>query len=424
MGNHAALDVLGRADRGRDHRGLCVSSHLEVTESALARIRGWLSLLPIANQFPPLHGLRVLAIVSVLQVHVTVVFVQDGIMVDPAYVPFATVSATICFGMDLFFVMSGFLIGSMLLRTLERPGKNTFLRFYIRRAARIFPLYYAILTALTLLWASAAQKGHVWREYAFLTNYWPYKDPQVMGWAWSLCVEEHFYLTVPIILWLLHKLRSHRVRIALLVMMWLSALAIRLWFIHSRPLVVGWDDPSVFHDMYLPTHTRFDTLVAGIFLAYVQHQFGDRLRAFFGSRWARLPFYLGALGCLYVLMRPYIFGMERLFLWDALTWGTISSLMYVLLLLPLLNSDGIAQRVLGSSFMYRLATLSYGIYLVHVPVCERIVVPLAKRLAGTSMWILWPGAVLGLVACATIVAYGLHLIVEKPFLRLRERLAR
>lgn len=397
-----------------------------MTQSAAvpaSRARDWFSLLPIANQFPPLHGLRFLAIVSVLQVHVTVVFVQSGLMVDAAYVPFATVSATICFGMDLFFVMSGFLIGSMLLRTLERPGKGVFLRFYIRRAARIFPLYYAILTFLAIAWASSQQRRDVIWEYLFLTNYFPFKEPQVMGWAWSLCVEEHFYLTVPIILWLLHRLRSHPARISLLVVMWLSALAIRLWFVLGHAWRIGWDDPKIFHDMYLPTHTRFDTLVAGIFLAYVQYEFKDRLRTFFSRRMARLPFYLGALGCLYVLMRPHLFGIDRLFVWDALTWGTVSSLMYVLLLLPLLNSDGIAQSALGSSVMYRLATLSYGIYLVHVPVCERLVIPLAKSVQA-PMWILWPGALIALVLFATMIAYVLHLLVEKPFLRLRERIAR
>ncbi len=386
-------------------------------------MRDWFSLLPIANQFPPLHGLRVLAIVSVLQVHVTVVFVQNGLMVDAAYVPFATVSATICFGMDLFFVMSGFLIGSMLLRTLERPGKWLFLRFYLRRAARIFPLYYAILTVLTLLWASAQQRHDVVWEYIFLTNYFPFKEPQVMGWAWSLCVEEHFYLTVPLILVLLHRLRSHRSRIALLVIVWLSALAIRLTMLHTRTWRIGWDDPKLFHDMYLPTHTRFDTLIAGIFLAYVQYNFKDELRTFFSRRPTRLAFYFGSGVCFWILMQPKLLGLENLFLWNALTWGTVSSLAYVLLLFPMLNSEGIAQRGLGSAFMYRLATLSYGIYLVHVPVCERIIIPIARHLVALPMWILWPASVLGLVGCATMVAYGLHLLVEKPFLRLRERFA-
>jgi peptidoglycan/LPS O-acetylase OafA/YrhL len=176
--------------------------------------------------------------------------------------------------------------------------------------------------------------------------------------------------------------------------------------------------------MYLPTHTRFDTLVAGIFLAYVQYNFKDQLRAFFSRRAARLPFYFGSGVCFWILMQPHLFGLENLFLWNALTWGTVSSLAYVLLLFPMLSSEGIAQRGLGSTFMYRLATLSYGIYLVHVPVCERMVVPIARRMAGLPMWLLWPGSVLALVVFATMVAYVLHLLVEKPFLRLRERLSR
>lgn len=397
---------------------------MDAPPTLASRIRGALALLPIANQFPPLHGLRVLAVVSVLQVHVTVVFVQSGLMVDEAYVPFATLSATVCFGMDLFFVMSGFLIGSMLLRTLERPGRRTFLRFYFRRAARIFPLYWAILTGLTLLWATAQQRRDVVWEYSFLTNYWPFKEPQVMGWAWSLCVEEHFYLGVPVILWLLHRLGSHRARLALLGAAWASCLGVRLWMVLGRTWVVGWDDPKLFHDMYLPTHTRYDTLVAGIFLGYVQHYFAGELRRFFARRAARLAFYAAAGAGFCFLLSPKILG--DLFLWDALTWGSVTSVTYVCLLLPMLSSGGLAQRALGSRPMYALATLSYGMYLVHVPVCERAVVPLARTVVArhpVPMWILWPASVAALVAFAACVAYGLHLLVEKPFLRLRERIA-
>jgi len=381
-------------------------------------LKKFFSLLPIANQFPPLHGLRVLAIVSVLQVHVTVVFVQQKLLTDPN---FAEVSTTICFGMDLFFVMSGFLIGFMLLRALEQRRPGLFARFYARRAARIMPLYYFILTALAVVFPLTQNQKHALVfEYLYLTNYYHFKDVQVMGWAWSLCVEEHFYFTVPLLLLLLARLRSHAARIGLLAVLALTCLGIRLSMLYLDPSI---RDPfEIFRRMYLPTHTRFDTLIAGIFLAYLQYNFTPDLREIFARRGPRIAAYAVAAIGFWILMSKRIFGGDT-YLWNVLTWGTVTSITYIALLLPLINSDGLAQRLLGSKPMYWLATLSYGIYLLHVPICEGLVVPIAHRMHAPFA-VVWPASLAMLVAFSTIFAYVLHLLVEKPFLLLRERIAR
>lgn len=384
----------------------------------MERLKRALSLIPIANQFPPLHGLRVLAIVSVLQVHVTVVFVRHQLLTDAV---FAETSATICFGMDLFFVMSGFLIGFMLLRALEKREPGMFLRFYARRAARIMPLYYVILTALaTLFPITDNQKQSLVYEYVYLTNYTRlFKEAQVMGWAWSLCVEEHFYFTVPLLLLALAAMRSHGARLLTLGLAWSSALVVRLALLYLDPTM---RDPGViFARMYLPTHTRFDTLIAGIFLAYVQYNFQAELGRLFARRSVRLASYAIAFLGFWILMSKNIFGDT--YLWNVLTWGTVTSITYVALILPLINSDGIAQRILGSRPMYALATLSYGIYLLHVPICERLVVPIARSIHAPFS-LVWPASLALLVLLSAAFAYVLHLLVEKPFLRLRERIAR
>ena len=96
-----------------------------------------LSLELLDNRYPSLHGLRVLAIVSVVQFHVTWIFAgEQGIRLDR---DFTASSLTVFFGMDLFFMLSGFLIGSILLRSLEKSGTQNLQRFYIRRISRTFP---------------------------------------------------------------------------------------------------------------------------------------------------------------------------------------------------------------------------------------------------------------------------------------------
>jgi peptidoglycan/LPS O-acetylase OafA/YrhL len=284
------------------------------------------------------------------------------------------------------------------------------------------PLYYAILTGLALFFPiTANQKSSLFFEYIYLTNYTRFfKDPQVMGWAWSLCVEEHFYFTVPILLLLLARMRTHAGRLVTLGLAWSSCLAIKLGMLYGDPTIR--DPAQIFPRMYLPTHTRFDTLVAGIFLAYVQYNFGDELKRFFARRAARLSFYAMAFLGFYVLMSKHIFWGDT-YLWNVLTWGSVTSITYVTLILPLINSDGIAQRILGSRVMYLMATLSYGIYLLHVPICERWVVPIARSIHAPFA-LVWPVSVLLLVGFSTALAYVLHLLIEKPFLRLRERIAR
>ena len=103
---------------------------------------GALSLELLDNRYPSLHGLRVIAIVSVVQFHVTWIFAgEQGIRIDQ---DFTVSSLTVFFGMDLFFILSGFLIGSILLRSLETKGTQNLRRFYLRRISRTFPSYYVV----------------------------------------------------------------------------------------------------------------------------------------------------------------------------------------------------------------------------------------------------------------------------------------
>src|ERR1700722_376913 len=182
-------------------------------------LRRFFELDLLDNRYPALHGLRVLAIISVVQFHVTWVFAgEQGIALDG---DFMASSLTIFFGMDLFFMLSGFLIGSILLRSLETEGSQRIKRFYLRRIFRTFPSYYVILTVLVLTAAlNATQRHNIRYEYLYLTNFISLRRADVvMFWGWSLALEEQFYLTVPFLFVLLTRLRSDCARLGLLVAM-------------------------------------------------------------------------------------------------------------------------------------------------------------------------------------------------------------
>lgn len=387
-----------------------------------SKLRSFFALDLLDNRFPALHGVRFIAIISVVAYHVTWIFMgEQGIKLDP---DFFNQSLTVFFGMDLFFVLSGFLIGSILLRSLRKDGTQDLRRFYLRRIFRTFPSYYVVLTVLAVAFPlTAAQKKHLVWEYVYGTNFLPLARGQViMFWGWSLALEEQFYLTVPLLFFLLHRLRSDRGRIGLLAVMWFAALVVRL-VIYSRHR--PWDDFILYGAVYFRTYTRFDTLVAGILLSFVHARYGEAI-----ARWLTDPFHrallaLPSLACLWLLLRPTMFGPDQVQLVHIFAWGTVTTIMYFGVVPLLLYSDGAVQRWLSAHFFRRAATLGYGVYLVHIPIIDHLMVPAARALQARNhsmLWV-WPAALFSTMVISLALGYLLHVLIEKPSLRLRERFA-
>jgi peptidoglycan/LPS O-acetylase OafA/YrhL len=405
-----------------------MSVSVPIVREATSSIRKFLQLDLLDNRYPALHGMRVLAIATVVQFHVTQISQQEpDIALDPQW---AEMSMNIFFGMDLFFVLSGFLIGSILLRSIETSGSQQVRRFYLRRAFRTFPSYYVTLTYLyfvhRLTDATHPIRHNILFEYAYLTDYgYPRRDFDVlMPWGWSLAVEEKFYLAVPLLFLLLRKLRTDRGRLAALGAMWASALGVRLAIYLSKS---GWTDNTLSDEIYFRSHTRYDTLVAGIILAYVQHRWREPIARWLEGRAPRAILGGVVLGCLVILVYPRIFGEANGLLLCAFLWGTVTTIMYFALVLLVINrqKDSL-PRFLSAKPFRQLATLGYGVYLVHIPACFWFVIPVEHWLRtslGWSMGAIWPTALILLLGLSFWWAYWLHLLIEKPSLRLRDRLA-
>ncbi|CAN5206324.1 acyltransferase [soil metagenome] len=386
--------------------------------------RGWSRIFGLElldDRYPVLHGLRVFGIVSVLQFHVTYLFDIGRLPVTPWG---AATSYKVFFGMDLFFVLSGFLIGSILFHSVEKLGTLDVKRFYLRRVLRTFPPYYVVLTVLALTQHLSAGQRHnlVW-EYAFLTNF-RNLDPQsvVMPWGWSLGLEEQFYLTVPLFFWLLLRLHKPAARVAFLAVVFASGAGVRFAIWASR---VAWSETDLRNGLYFSTHGRYDTLVAGILIALVHRQYGARMTTLLAHPRVRGFFLVGILCCLWFLMDPLLFGLRGVQPMHLFAWGTVTGIMYFLLVMLLLHGPRtVIGAVLSQPIFRRIATLGYGVYLAHVPICVHVAFPVARWASakGTPMVVLWPLTVLGLFGLSLIAAYILHLLVERPMLRLRDRL--
>lgn len=380
------------------------------------RLRDVLRPMLLPNHYPALHGLRVLAIVLVVQLHATTALLVAGL------VSFSTMH--LWFGMDLFFLLSGFLIGSMLLEEDSTGRRVDMLRFYLRRTFRIVPSYLVVLTALATAFPMLPlMRANLWKEYLYLTNYVPpLPGLVVMPWGWSLALEEHFYLVVPVLVMLLRALRSTRAQLWTLVALWLSGLGMRLAAI---ALDGPWDPTRALAVMYVQTHLRYDILIAGIFTACVHRNYRERLSAWFRYRSVRSVFWAISLLAFAALIFTVRLQQQSMG-YAALCWGTITSLAYVPLVLLLINHQGVVARLLSKSFFRFVATFGYGIYLVHVPVIHLVWIPIATtahKLLGLPWQVLWPSTIVGALSVSTLIGHGLHVLIEKPALKLRDRVS-
>jgi peptidoglycan/LPS O-acetylase OafA/YrhL len=361
----------------------------------------WISLraLTTPGQLPPLDGLRAVAILLVLFTHI----VQQipGVSYVAWYTEWATPLYNGWIGVDLFFVLSGFLVGGAVLRSIA-AGQFSFRTFYLRRFFRILPAYFAVilgLCAVRYLWpANGGLPTFTLTDLVpnvfLLTDYWP-RDIGVP--SWSLSIEEHFYLLIPLLLFAARKYPVATQRNLLLAVVFLALLSRMLTY---RTFSLGEATPgaAILQLIYFPFHNRMDALAMGVLVALL-HQ--DQPEGVPGSL-------RGAAGALGILLTGFVF------LTGALKGGWLeTTLQYSLLALgfgAILWSVLPAQpttllaRILSAPGWVPVARLSYSLYLTHLAVLQ-------FTGAATRHMALAP--VLMLLACVA-VSLPLFLFIEEP----------
>ena len=363
-----------------------------------------------------LDGVRGVAILMVLCVH----FIGDS----PAHTALGRAMVKLAnygiWGVDLFFVLSGFLITGLLYDS--KKSAHYFRDFYVRRTLRIFPLYYGVLALLFIVLpalptpypAGLAESAHhqawlwLYASNGYLAIHRAWAVPYV-GHFWSLAVEEQFYLIWPIVVLSFGRRSLLGICVAVTVL----ALALRS--------VLSFAGAGYIAQVVL-TPCRFDALCVGGFLALAVRSVGlERV-----ARMARL-----SLG-------PLLFLVLLASAWNALRGslsdfvlpirGTLIALTFGALLVTSLVSrpQSPLSRVLRSRVMCFLGTRSYGIYVFH----GIIAYGMGEHLATLDGLVARIGSVSAMVVEA-VVGAGVSILVaaasfelfEKPFLRLKSRLA-
>ena len=300
------------------------------------------------TRFGSLDGLRAIAIAAVLWHHWPGRF--DLLETKLSHYGFL--------GVDLFFVISGFLITTLLMREETRDGTFSLSAFYWRRVLRILPVYYLVVTLVGVYYIvlrGEVQYLDLWPYYYlflsnFLTHHIPMLDP-----TWSLAVEEQFYLIWPVLLMLVPR----RLILPLLGLLVAANVAGMLWQMQTTPSETGvlrWALPNA---TYAP-------ILMGAAMAVLLHQPRGfaLLWPVMGGPWAA-PLWLATVLALIVVLPDSLLGWPNLVLHLAMCALVGACVMR--------EDNGLAQ-LLRMRPLVRLGAVSYGVYLYHLPVLHPVMI--------------------------------------------------
>ncbi|MDB4883776.1 MAG: hypothetical protein JWL95_2542 [Gemmatimonadetes bacterium] len=380
----------------------------------IERARGYLSeslrelWVRPPHQVPALDGLRALAILLVMCAHFFGEFwtvnVGETLPAMSRLAPFLWGWT----GVDLFFVLSGYLICMQLWWERITTGTVRFWPFILRRGFRIWPLFYAMIIYYTLVKSSVHTS--VW-DFTFLTNFHRgagFDD------AWSLSTEEQFYILVPLLL----------IATASVTRLWtyyagIGAVIVGEWVL--RVLVMnhltaqGLEGRALLDAMHYPIFLHCDALLAGLVIALMSERHPARFRAptSAGVSWLGLAIFLGAtaLGVALRMADKTIFAFTAL------------GLLYGGLTLWILWDRSILTAIARWRVWYPVSRLSYGMYLNNFVILPAITYAAFIWVRAVSHSVV-VASLVGLVV-GTLVSMGVatvtFILFERPFLILRDR---
>ena len=316
-------------------------------------------------------------------------------------------------GVDLFFVLSGYLIGGQLLASLKRDEKINFGRFLARRALRILPAYFVVLAIyFSLPWLREFQEiSPLWKFILSVQNI-GLRGGTAFSHAWSLAIEDQFYLALPLVLLLVWRGKRAGIIVPCLVV--LGGIALRAFLAWKNP---GTNGGVSFRGyqlwIYYPSWTRLDPLLFGVVLAAIEQfrsKWWQRLMA--SAPWLWLP------GLAAIVFGLYL-GEGEVLTVTAVTWQLLLIALGMAALLVCAISPRLPFRRLQVPGAALIASIAYSVYLSHKLVIHALIQFCSSHnIALTSV-----PALLLVEISIYAVGFLLYLAVERPFLLIRHRIA-
>jgi len=312
-------------------------------------------------------------------------------------------------GVDLFFVISGFLISGLLFKEYNKYGFISFKNFFIRRGFKIYPAYYTLI-AVTLgvlfFKRQPVDIKSVVSSVFFVQNY---TSAFLFRWihTWSLAVEEHFYIILPLLLiWLtrINKFNKNPFKSIPVITLFISLICLVARFF------TGIIAPYSTYTHQFPSHLRIDSLFFGVLISYFYHYHPDKFNRV-SKRYKFLFLFTGAA----LLLPAFLFDQESYFFMP-----TVGFTMFYLgsgLILAAVASDELRPNMFVKGTAY-VGSHSYSIYLWHLPVALWLL-PYMKGLM-TGYWN-WVFNVIVYVGGSIAIGIIMANIVEFPMLKIRDR---
>jgi peptidoglycan/LPS O-acetylase OafA/YrhL len=318
-------------------------------------------------------------------------------------------------GVDLFFVLSGFLISGQLFATIAKGKKISLSEFFVKRFFRIIPPFVFVVILYAAL-PVVREWGHlspIWRYLTFTLNFGlDVRKYGTFSHAWSLCVEEQFYLILPLIFVIFNYFKAGKKAIYLLSALFIGGFFIRLWgWHHFMEPVLSTDNYGAYWNKYIyyPTYNRLDSLLVGVSIA--------GLYTFYPSVKTMVNKYcnLVMLSGMILLVISY-FVCEGYSTYNTTLWGfPLVGLSYGLILAAIVCPSSPVYRF-KSYVTSQIAVLSYSIYLTH-----KIVIHVVQNMiekVGIDK-----NSNLAMLICFICIIAGALLsryLIEKPAMRLRD----
>src|SRR6202049_1344431 len=315
------------------------------------------------------------------------------------------------FGVDLFFVLSGFLISNLLFVEFRETGHIKLSRFFFRRMLRLYPSFYVMLASTPLLCSLSSfsfGSKQVLGELTMTQNY----VGSIWGHTWTLAIEEHFYLVLPLILAFMMKARKGQANPfrwipSVFLVLAIFCLAMRMW---NATQYLGYNH----HVQYEPSHVRFDSLFFGVLLSYLHNFFPQVLRRMMEYPWRTPIAFVGlALFC------PAMF----LQLTDPFVYTVGFTLFYIsfgIMLLLSIHEEPWRKRSKpgpGTKAVAWIGRYSYTIYLWNMPLAV-IFVFISHQHPKVNHYLLH----VIYFALSIVIGVVSAKLIEIPVLKLRERL--
>ncbi|HET8706504.1 MAG TPA: acyltransferase [Pseudomonadales bacterium] len=342
---------------------------------------------------------------------------------------------------EVFFVLSGFLIGGTLMREFHKTGAINIKRFYASRFLRLMPSY---LLALLLFVPFLPNTDYLWANLLYVSNYMP-MEKMYMPWTWTLVLQEQFYLILPLFLLFIFYPSKNKALLVTGLLALSSLIRYLIQRFHPDLLEVHpanfmfYSYPefnsAYFNHLYTGLHVRYAPLVLGLLGAYLNIYHGERLKHFLQRSHFGYLIFIAALLYMGFNLSIHYFDIRHHYSHEALTFINVFSYnlfaaAVLIVLLAVIHPNALSapvQKILSLRIWFPVAQLSFVMYLFHM-----IFVALACQLLanyanvhqaewqGELLPIKW---VLGFSAVALVgtLVFSLFfsLIIERPFMNLR-----